>query len=129
MPVQMTIRFFRPEAVHARVDAGMASAGEQAGQALADHVRMKLSRPNPLGTTPSAPGEPPARVSGELMDSVAYEVADTGKGVSVMVGAAASYALALEYGTRRMAPRPFLRPALAEMEEEIARIFYGALSF
>ena len=129
MPAQMTIRFFRPEAVHARVDAGMASAGEQAGQALADHVRMKLSRPNPSGAAPSAPGEPPARVTGELLDSVAYEVLETEKGLSVTVGTAAPYALALEYGTRRMAPRPFLRPAFAEMEEEIARIFYGALSF
>ena len=129
MPAQMTIQFIRPEIVAKRIDAGLASAASEAGQALADHVRMKLSRPNPLGTTPSAPGEPPARVSGELMDSVAYGVTGTGRGPSLAVGAGAPYALALEYGTRRMAPRPFLRPALAEMEEEIARIFYGALSF
>lgn len=125
----MTVRFLRPEIVAKRIDAGLAAAASEAGGALADHVRMKISRPNPSGAAPSAPGEPPARVSGELLDSVAYEIMETGRGLSVTVGAAASYALSLEYGTRRMAQRPFLRPSLAEMEEEIARIYRTALSF
>ena len=129
MPAQMTIRFMRPEIVAKRIDAGLARAASEAGGALADHVRMKISRPNPSGAAPSAPGEPPARVTGELLDSVAYEVIESDRGLVVSVGAAAPYAQALEYGTRRMAPRPFLRPSLAEMEEEIARIFKVALSF
>jgi len=129
MPANFKIKFFEPERIEKRVDAGLKSAGEEAGMALSDHVKVLISRPNPLGEAPSAPGEPPARVSGELMDSVGYEAEMTGKGAAVRVWASAPYALALEYGTRRMAARPFLRPSLAEMEPLIARIFHDALSF
>ncbi len=129
MPANFKIKFFEPERIEKRVDAGLESAGEEAGMALSDHVKVMISRPNPLGEAPSAPGEPPARVSGELMDSVAYEVVESDRGLVVLVGASAPYALALEYGTRRMAARPFLRPSLAEMEPLIARIFHDALSF
>jgi len=129
MPVEVRIEFYRPEPVVKLVESGLASAAGEAGQALRDHVRMMISRPNPLGTSPSAPFEPPASVTGELLDSVAYDVADTGRGLSITVGAGAPYALALEYGTRHMAQRPFLRPALAQMEGQIAGIFFDALAF
>jgi HK97 gp10 family phage protein len=67
----------------------------------------------------SAPGEPPAVDSGRLRSSVGHEQTDEG----VRVGTAVTYAIPLEYGSSRMKPRPFIRPALerakAEMGEEI----------
>jgi len=68
----------------------------------------------------SAPGEPPASDTGRLIGSLttSYDPVNlTGK---VVVGA--QYGLYLEFGTQRMEPRPFLRPALANMQGEITRV-------
>ena len=56
----------------------------------------------------SAPGEAPANDLGFLAGSLKVEV--TAK-FTVDLIAAAPYAVFLEYGTRKMAPRPFMRPA------------------
>jgi HK97 gp10 family phage protein len=57
----------------------------------------------------SAPGEPPAPDTGTLKRSAFIESAGPN---TVRVGVATEYAIPLEYGTPRMAPRPFMRPAL-----------------
>ena len=59
----------------------------------------------------SAPGEPPAADLGGLHTSISVKL-DFG-GLRAFINAGASYAAALEYGTARMEPRPFMRPALA----------------
>ena len=61
--------------------------------------------------TASAPGMPPASDTGSLLASIGSELLeeDTVKG---RVHADKVYALYLEYGTRYMAPRPFMLPAL-----------------
>ncbi|MCX7689046.1 MAG: hypothetical protein N2045_13870 [Fimbriimonadales bacterium] len=69
----------------------------------------------------SAPGDPPARQTGHLQESIKY-VIDRQKLIAV-VGPfegpptvirpkPVPYAALLEYGTRHIAPRPFVRPAL-----------------
>lgn len=58
----------------------------------------------------SAPGEPPAQDLGNLSNSIT--IRPDIKGLVVYVNAAAAYAAALEYGTVRMEPRPYMRPAL-----------------
>lgn len=56
----------------------------------------------------SAPGEPPAVDTGNLKNSLrVLEVTDD----HASYGTSADYAADLEYGSRRMAARPFLRPA------------------
>jgi len=55
----------------------------------------------------SAPGEKPARDMGTLVGSVGVQ----SKFNHAIVYASAAHAPHLEYGTRNMAPRPFLRPA------------------
>ncbi len=60
----------------------------------------------------SAPGEPPANDLGNLANSINLRI-DQPRMV-VFVNASAKYAPALEYGTRKMAARPYLRPALME---------------
>lgn len=74
------------------------------------------------GGSPSAPGEPPGIVSGTLRRSISHEVEKTATGVSGRVGTNVKYALPLEFGTSRMAARPFLRPKLKENEGKIAKI-------
>jgi len=53
-------------------------------------------------------GSAPDIDSGKLRDSINYEVENE----KVVVSAGVDYATSLEFGTRKMAPRPFLRPAL-----------------
>lgn len=63
--------------------------------------------------TRSAPGESPAIDTTALVTSVGVDV--TGK-MSAVVGTNMEYAEALEFGSHKMAPRPFLGPAFEEAE-------------
>lgn len=63
--------------------------------------------------TASAPGEAPATDVGNLVNSI--HAKKESRFVWV-VGVGAKYGKALEMGTRRMAPRPFLLPALMKVE-------------
>jgi len=57
----------------------------------------------------SAPGEAPARRTGDLNSSIQVEFISK---CHRRVGTNKEYARALELGTKRMAARPYLRPAL-----------------
>lgn len=71
----------------------------------------------------SAPGEPPATQSGKLATDVLYWKTGNQWKVGVKNGAESSaYASYLEYGTERMKPRPFMRPAFWNVETEISEI-------
>lgn len=73
-------------------------------------------RVHPIGHRPShqasAPGEPPASDTGRLLSSVGHRmrVEDVVREEIGYFGV--KYGTYLEHGTRRMAPRPALRPAL-----------------
>lgn len=67
----------------------------------------------------SAPGEPPASDTGRLVNSVTTEVLDQGSRVVGRVVVRDGKAALLEYGTARMAARPYARPALANMRGSI----------
>ncbi|MDO8614622.1 MAG: hypothetical protein Q7T33_02660 [Dehalococcoidia bacterium] len=66
----------------------------------------------------SAPGEPPASDTGTLVSRIRTDYSRLGELVGV-VRASTAYAAALEYGTPRMEPRPFMRPALANRRKQI----------
>lgn len=57
----------------------------------------------------SAPGEAPAIDYGNLRSGISVEM--TGE-TTAMVGVAADYGAPLEFGTRKMAARPFMRPSV-----------------
>jgi HK97 gp10 family phage protein len=61
----------------------------------------------------SAPDETPANDTGNLIASIFYGMEND---LSGRVVVSAKYGLYLEVGTARMAPRPFLSPALAHVE-------------
>lgn len=65
----------------------------------------------------SAPGEPPAIDTGLLANTIGVMsgLGDT-QGMSAIVFVNADYGMHLEFGTRHMAPRPFLRPAFDRAE-------------
>lgn len=66
----------------------------------------------------SAPGEAPAVLTGFLQNSILARFPSTLQG-EITIGAA--YAAYLEYGTARMAPRPYVAPAIKGTLEEFAR--------
>lgn len=76
----------------------------------------------------SRPGQAPALQTGFLHGHIFYQRRSN---TSVIVGVPAlnnktadpRYGLYLEVGTSRMAPRPYLRPALANKRREIQEIF------
>ena len=79
--------------------------------------------------TPSKPGEPPRVDTGQLRRSIFMIVRKTGKGRVVgFVGTTLKYGKYLEYGTRRMAARPYLRTTLAKHRKRINRLITDHLS-
>ena len=103
----------------------------QAARVLQSEVRRKLSgqrtgRTYPVPDTQqtytaSAPGEPPARRTGELARSYQTHEPMTGT-PEAYVGTDSPYALPLEKGTRHMAPRPHFLRTLHEQMGRIKRI-------
>lgn len=73
---------------------------------------------------PSLPGQPPNNDSGVLAGSI--ETNDTGR-LQVTVSANAEYAVPLEFGSSKMAPRPFLRPARDTKRKEVVAVMERAV--
>ena len=80
------------------------------------------------GHHPSLPGNPPAVDTGTLRRSVTYQVDE-----NELVGYVGSnlkdppYGAYLEFGTSRMKPRPWLKPATEKSMEKIKEIMAGAV--
>ena len=88
--------------------------GLEAGARIVEtRVKIALS-----GPSPSAPGEPPGLDTGFLRNSVQV---DSVTPTEAIIAPHTDYAEFLEFGTSRMAARPFMRPALDENEAEIIR--------
>lgn len=70
--------------------------------------------------SPSAPGEPPGVVTGTLRNSIYTGRIQTGLW---RVAAGTKYAAMLEWGTTRMAARPFMRPAARRILPRVREFF------
>ena len=80
---------------------------------------------------PSLPGNPPAPDTGNLRNSIRYEVHNEGKKVYGIVGSTQKdpdYAVYTEYGTTKMAPRPWLRPAMEKNNDWIRQSIAKAVA-
>lgn len=77
----------------------------------------RIYKRNTVSHQASAPGESPASDTGRLAQSVttSYDA----QNVVGYVNVATAYAEALEFGTPRVAARPYARVSLAEKAEEI----------
>ena len=68
----------------------------------------------------SAAGEPPATDTGYLVSNIFTNIDADGLGASVE--SRADYSSFLEFGTSKMAARPFMQPALEENKPKIRRL-------
>ena len=72
--------------------------------------------------TASAPGQAPMTDTERLASSVYFTQAfGARRGLEAQVGSNLVYAAHLEYGTKRMAARPYFRPAIEEREPKFHR--------
>jgi HK97 gp10 family phage protein len=91
-----------------------------ATQYAADEAAKLINRSQPVATIggrlrgldPSKPGEPPKKVTSHLFQNIRKTVHATRYSVIGRYGSSVIYAAYLELGTRKMAPRPFLRPII-----------------
>jgi len=65
----------------------------------------------------SAPGEPPASDTGNFLRNI--QTSFDAEEIAGQVNAGARYSAALEFGTQKMEPRPFARPAVENTKAEI----------
>lgn len=77
------------------------------------------AKENMTPESPSSPGEPPAVVTGTLRASITHRVDDEDSEPVGYVGTGVKYAQPLEFGTSKMAARPFLFPALEKNREKV----------
>lgn len=92
----------------------------------ADMIRARAHRLISQGSVsgknhvPSAPGEAPNRDTGNLQ---AHIEATNPKNLVAQVTSSADYAAALEFGTSKMAARPYMKPARDIEKPKIERLF------
>lgn len=80
---------------------------------------------------PSLPGNPPAPDTGNLRESIRYEVHGEGREIYGIIGSTQKdpdYAVYTEYGTSKMQPRPWLRPAMNNNNEWIRKSIAKAVA-
>lgn len=84
-------------------------------------ARLSITRGSVSGKNhvPSAPGEPPNRDTGILDSNI--ESYRTGQ-MAAEVRSQAPYAGHLEFGTSKMAARPYMRPASLKMRPQAMRL-------
>lgn len=75
----------------------------------------------------SAPGEPPATDTGRLVNSIVGDAKVVGKQVQGFLEARTSYAGYLEFGTRRMAARPFMTPSVMKNRDRAIALMRDAV--
>ncbi|WP_022697924.1 hypothetical protein [Euryhalocaulis caribicus] len=98
----------------------------------ADGVRAEASRLISQGSVqgakrvPSRPGEPPNWDTGQLAAGLAAH--KTGP-LSAVAESTAPYAAHLEFGTSKMAARPYMKPAAQTVGKDLAKRIGGALNF
>lgn len=97
-------------------------------QAVAVEAQLSITNGAVSGRyhTPSKPGEPPKNDSGVLAGNI--EAVSISNEVAEVSSNADPYAAMLEFGTSRMAARPYLRPAIDKQREHVRRLIAKALN-
>lgn len=107
----------RLKALPALAERNVAKALFAAGQLIENEAALSITRGSVSGKghVASKPGEPPNSDTHRLDRSI--ETARVAP-LKVKVTANSGYASALEFGTSKMAPRPFMRPARDKKKDE-----------
>ncbi len=109
---------FNPKSFTQRLNKALLDNLESGCIFIRDKCINSMKTGNQQGTEPSLPGETPHVGTGLLRRSIAYEIVDKKKLIG-RVGTNVKYSKFLEYGTSKMAARPFLRPAKENNQEEL----------
>src|SRR3954469_3389577 len=118
---------FNDAIFRARLRAALEQGGRNAGDAFVKHLRLKIN----IGAisyidgvkliTPSEPGEPPRRRTGDFQKSIHALVETDNTGGPGRPGSKMAYPRPLECGAksrkRILKPRPWLRPGLEEFKD------------
>lgn len=98
-----------------------------AGELIQTEAQISITRGAVSGKNhvPSKPGEPPNQDTGVLAGNI--ETTRAGK-LRVRVTSKAGYSSALEFGTSKMAARPFMRPARDKMRPQIEKLLADAVT-
>lgn len=105
--------------VRTRVTGGVGQAAQDLKASLQVLIGIQ-------GPPRSKPGEPPHRDTGALQASIEVNgPAEQGDAVFASVGTALEYGRYLEFGTSRMAARPWLSRGLYQNNDRIARTITG----
>lgn len=130
MPVRFTVKVKIPKAIAAltaEVENAVRRAVNDTAFATEADAKQRIQTGTKSGRTyrrgkglhqASAAGEAPATDTGALVNSIS--TAPDLPNLIAEVRVAAEYGLALETGTRKMAARPFLTPAIEAQGEKIA---------
>lgn len=92
-----------------RLRGSVNDALQQMGDDTVAEIRRVLASSG--GSQPSRPGDPPRDPAGRIAQALAVRLDEARSTVTVV--AASPEARFLEYGTRSMAARPFVRPAVS----------------
>ena len=95
------------------IEAVLSSRFETAIKEVAE-VGQKSAKALVSGPSPSAPGNPPGIITGWLRDSITLAQQDRYHWILL---AGATYSLYLEFGTYKMAARPFMRPTAVTLRQ------------
>lgn len=97
-----------------------------AGELIQTEAQLSITRGAVSGKShvPSAPGEPPNQDTGVLAGNI--ETTRNGR-LRVRVTSKAGYSAALEFGTSKIAARPFMRPARDKMRPQIEGLITKAV--
>ena len=97
-----------------------------AGETIATEAQISITAGAQSGKNhvPSAPNSPPNADTHALSDNI--EVVQLAP-LRVEVSSNAPYFAALEFGTSRMAERPFMRPAVAKKRKEVVALVRKAI--
>lgn len=96
------------------IDARTDFVTKEAAQMIVDYIDENWS-----AISPSEPGNPPAVVTGDLRQSYKITNKSSGKISAYEIIYASDHAVHLEFGTYKMAARPFLEPASVAVLPEI----------
>lgn len=110
-----------------RTPRQVAAALYEAGQLIELDAERSITAGSVSGANhvPSAPGQPPNADTRFLDSNIETEIGGPGL---VTVTSKAPYSAALEYGTSRMAARPFMRPATERNRRKVVEMVGDAVN-
>jgi HK97 gp10 family phage protein len=125
MKVLTLVAKLTPKNVTGAVERGTKQRIMRAGLVVMREAKELCSKGGGKDHVPSKPGDPPHVQTGVLRSSIKVEWDGERR---VVVGPSVAYGRHLEFGTRKVAARPFMRPALMRVLARLPKLFQGLMT-